>query len=151
VPIFAGLGAVAANYLWFNPPTSTSTLNLRKTLMGVTEVRIRVGCMSGDSGSSKKIVRQLQGKEAQAFIKALEVRYNRYVFNPLSCNYYTFEFYKGKTKVTEIAYFPEKLIWSNWNDGYGDSARELNYKAKQHLQQLLEPYEETRKSMIMSK
>lgn len=93
----------------------------------------------------------MQGREAQAFIKTLEVRYNKYVFNPLSCSFYTFEFYKGKTKVTEIAYFPDKLIWSNWNDGYGGSARELNYKAKQHLEQLLAPYEDTRKSMIMFK
>lgn len=62
-----------------------------------------------------------------------------------------FEFYKGKTKATEIAYFPEKLIWSQWKDGYDGSARELTYKARGHLKQLLAAYEDTRKSLIMSK
>lgn len=140
-------------YFWAFHWVSPATLSLRTTLGGVTEVRVRVGCMSSDSGSSQRIVLKMQGAKARQFIDDLKVYYRpRTITAPLACNHYVFECYQGKTLIAEVGYFPKSLIVKqgvsthfDWGDGHNDSSgRTLTFGAKRKLAQLLEPYEHVR-------
>jgi hypothetical protein len=153
-PLFTVVTVLAVNYFWLHPPLSQTTLNLRNRLRDVTEVRVRVGCITDKSGSPEKIILKLQGKAAQDFIGMLQVHLDRRVFTPAACNPYTFEFYQNKKFVTEIAYFPNLLSWRDgktagaaWGDGGLSWARPLNYNTRKYLARLLALYEKSSHSL----
>jgi len=152
---FIGLSAFAFYLLVLNAPPSQATLALHQALTGVTEIRIRVGCISSDSGSSKKIVRTLNGAEVNPFIQALRVEHDWRVFTPMACNLYTFEFYRQDALVAEIGYYSNLLVWhdskghpGDWHDGRAESGRALTWRAKRYLSGLLTPYERIRRKEL---
>ena len=152
----AALCAFAVYFFVINPAPTKATLALRQALQGVTEVRVRVGCLSRDSGSSKRVVLTLKGEAADEFVQALQVKYNPAVGATMTCSHYTFEFYRQKQLMAEMGYSPNLLIWhphaaqwKGWRDGAPEeSDRALTWQAKRHLRQLLAPYAEIRKAEI---
>jgi len=113
------------------------TLALRQELREVTKVRVRTGGVCHRHPESERWLFTLRDHEAQAFIKALQIRCEDE--GCMCCGSHTFEFYRKNQLVAQCSWHHGETL--RWHKETGEENQRLVLASKRYLKKLLKPYE----------